>query len=80
MDVQKMLVHRLLVMVVVPINEGDIPPRRAQNIRRQLPGSIVVTSRRRGRPQVHVAPYHRLQTVFLCDGAHAGKMLFHQLM
>ena len=80
MDVQKMLVHRLLVMVVVPINEGDIPTRRAQNIRRQLPGNIVVTSRRRGRPQVHVAPYHRLQTVFLCDGAHAGKMLFHQLV
>ena len=77
-NVKQLAVACPVHVVVVPVNQRNIRQSGVQNGLGQLVGNVVVAAGGRSGAQVHVAPDHRREIVFLGKSRHPGEVPVHQ--
>jgi hypothetical protein len=71
------IVHLFPCVIVIPIHEAYVG-----HVVEDRPGNdafgIVVVVRRRAKPEIHVAPHHRFETILITDPDHLAKVAVEQ--
>ena len=78
MTVQHVVVNRLFLGIIVPVEQGDVLRDRLRDARIHFAVLGVVLAAR-GQTEEHVAPQHRMQAVLIRKLIHTAEMVKHDL-